>query len=155
MLETKKAVMNKSHMINASSEKFTIKCILQKHFEKSLNINLSILFKAPITQRHLSQSTDFTLILKNFLPENLFMYSTLILFFPLTQLLPDSPHLTVHFVSCLKKKKEIKTDKLRKRISIQQKYLNKTKSTQKCGVFCIGQLFLGMGPALAWGRCTQ
>lgn len=107
MLETKQAVMNKSHMIN-SSEKFTIKRILQKHFEKSLNINLSILYKAPITQGHLSQSTDFTLILKNFLPQNLFMYSTLIIFFPFTQLLPDSPHLTVHFVSCLKKKEKSK-----------------------------------------------
>lgn len=62
------------------------------------------------------------------------MYSTLIIFFPVPQLLPDSPHLTVHFVFCLKK---IKTNILRKRIPIRQKYLKKTKSTQKLGsVLC-------------------
>lgn len=64
MLETKQAVMNKSYRTNASSEKFTIKHILQKHFEKSLNIRLNILYKDPNTQLHLFQTTDFTLILK-------------------------------------------------------------------------------------------
>lgn len=63
------------------------------------------------------------------------MNFTLIIFLLLTQVLPDSLHLSTHYLFSVSKTNQNrpKKKKLRKRKSIRQKkkYLNKTKSAQK------------------------